>query len=268
MRKVLVAVLCLVFLGACTRKDVEEQTEIPGSGLALAVRSGDSLIAAGIPAAVYDLTDLGVNEPCTPLYFAVDEKISFTDLDAGVHTFFVLGNKTEEYNCLVSLDGDDMKTVQLRWEDYRLPELLGGVVKVNGANEVEMVEMTRLVGGLTVNVLNKDEYARVEVNLKRPYTGLDTIWFSDYALVPQYYNSYYLEAGVLAYCFPESTPVKGEIFAYDEFGNTYYFDFESSKCIEQNQKLTLNITLERASSIARSAKVRNTVTCVEEVSEL
>ena len=98
MRKVLVAILCLVFLGACTRKDVEEQTEIPGSGLALAVRSGDSLIAAGIPAAVYDLTNLGVNESCTPLYFAVDEKISFTDLDAGVHTFFVLGNKTEEYN--------------------------------------------------------------------------------------------------------------------------------------------------------------------------
>ena len=94
MRKVLVAILCLVFLGACTRKDVEEQTEIPGSGLTLAVRSGDSLIAAGIPAAVYDLTNLGVNEPCTPLYFAVDEKISFTDLDAGVHTFFVLGNKT------------------------------------------------------------------------------------------------------------------------------------------------------------------------------
>lgn len=268
MRKVLVAISCLFFLGACSQKDEGVQSADPENRLELAVRSGEGTAPVDMPASVYNLTAMGSEGWCEPKYFAPGEKISFKELTPGEYTFFVLGNKTEEHNCFVSLDRDDMKTVLLRWEHYVLPELFGGVVKVNGANESETVEMTRLVGGVIVNVTNKDEYSRVVVNLIRPYTGRDTIWVNDYAIVPQYYNSYDMEEGSLTYCFPESTLLSGEIIAYDEFNHEYFFEFQSSKCIERNKKLELNVTLERASSLARSGNTKNTVTCAEKVSDL
>jgi lipoprotein len=268
MRKILVAISCLFFLGACSQKDEGVQSASPENRLELAVRSGESTALVDMPASVYDLSAMGSEGGYEPKYFARGEKISFKELTPGEYTFFVLGNRTEEHGCWVSLDRDDMKTILLRWEHYVLPELFGGIVKVNGANESETVDMIRLVGGVTVNVASKNEYSHMVINLIRPYTGRDTIWVNDYAIVPQYYNSYDIEEGTLIYCFPESTPVRGEIVAYDESGHEYYFEFASTKCIERNKKLELNITLERTSPLARSGNVKNTVTCFEKVSDL
>lgn len=265
MRKVLVAVLCLFFLGACTQKNEVEQTEIPENSLELAVRSGEGVVSVNIPASVFDLTDAVSGERCEPVYFAQDEKISFQELVSGKYTFFVLGNNTEEQHCSLCLRDKDKKILELYWEDYMLPELLGGVVQIDGSKASETVEMTRLVGGVEVKVLNKDEFTALHINLS--YMEQDSIRLNDYILVPQG-NYYAQEEGVLCYRFPTTSPIKGEIIAYDEHKNEYYFDFVSAKCVERNKKLELNITLERASSIARSGNVKNTVTCVEKVSEL
>ena len=265
MKKVLVAVLCLFFFGACTQKNEVEQTEIPQNSLELAVRSGEGVVPVNIPASVFDLTDVMSEQRCEPEYFAQDEKISFSELISGRYTFFVLGNNTEEQHCSLFLRDKDKKILELYWEDYMIPELLGGVIHVDGSNVSETVEMTRLVGGVEVKVLNKDEFTALHISMF--YMGQDSIRLNDYILVPQR-NHYALEEGALVYHFPSTTPIKGEIIAYDEYKNEYYFDFESTKCVERNKKLELNITLERASALARSGSVRNTVTCVEKVSEL
>lgn len=265
MRKILVAVFCLFLLGACSQKNEEEQTDIFESGLELAVRSGESVIPVNIPASVYDLSDMGSDESGTPSYFAQGEKISFKELISGKYTFFVLGNHTEGQYCSVYLRDRDKKVLDLYWENYIVPELFGGIVEVDGSNESETVEMTRLVGGIEVNVTNKSEFTALQINFH--YMERDTIHLNDYAVVPQW-GSGSLDEGELVYRFPTRTPVKGEIIAYDDFKNEYYFDFESTKCIERNKKLTLNITLERVSPGARSWTGGNTVTCVENVSEL
>lgn len=265
MRKVLVAVLCLFFWGACTQKNEVEQTEIPESGLELAVRSGEGVVSVSVPASVFDLTSVVPGVDCEPMYFAQDEKISFKDLISGKYTFFVLGNTIEEPYYSLLLRDKDKKILELSWHYHVIPELLGGVILVDGANASETVEMTRLVGGVKLNILNKDEFTALNINLE--YMDQDAIQLNDYTLVPLN-NFYEMEEGQLLYRFPTRTPVKGEIIAYDEDKNEYYFYFESTKCIERNKKLELNITLERASSIARSGNVKNTVTCVEKVSEL
>lgn len=265
MRKILVAVFCLFLLGACSQKNEEEQTDIFESGLELAVRSGEGVTPVNIPASVYDLSGMESDEQGTPSYFAQGEKISFKELISGKYTFFVLGNHTEEQSCSVYLRDKDKKILDLYWEYYTIPELFGSVIEIDGSNASETVEMTRLVGGIEINVTNKSDFSSLQFYFH--YVQQDTIRLNDYAIVPQW-GFGGLDEGELVYCFPTKTPVKGEIMAYDDFKNEYFFDFESTKCIERNKKLTLNITLERVSSGARSWKGGNTVTCVENVSEL
>ena len=268
MRKVLVAILCLFFLGACSRGYEEEQAKVPENELGLAVRSGDVVTSVSMPAWVYKLTGLAPGVAFEQKYFAAEEKISFQDLLPGEYTFFILGNERKDSDVTFSVVDKELKIIRLEWwRSDTIPELFGGIAKVNGSNESETVEMTRLVGGVTVNVTNKDEYSRVFVDLVMPYTERDTIWVNDYAILPRF-SSYDIEEGALAYRFPGSIPVRGEIRAYDESEQEYLFEFQSTKCIERNKKLELNVTLERASSLARSGKAKNTVTCAEKVSDL
>ena len=269
MRKVLVAILCLVFLGACTRKDVEGQTEIPGSGLTLAVRSGDSLIAAGIPAAVYMLTGLTQNQVCEPQYFTADEKISYEELLPGEYTFFVLGNVVEEDGVYLSLSGRELKHVNLEcWRYNRLPDLSCNVVKVNGSKENVTVEMVRLVGGVKVDIVNQSDFRSVELGLAYSGVNLDSIALGEYAVFPRMNGIWDVTIGEEFYLFPSSEVLRGQVIAYDENDQIYYFDFTTKNGVQRNKRLELSLTLNKESSVARSVNLVSTVDCVEKVSEL
>ena len=266
MRKVLVAVFCLFLFGACSQKSEMEQTEIPERGLELAVRSGEGVIPEeGMSASVYDLTYLKSDEVCEPVYFAAGEPIAFKDLDAGEHTFFVLGNDREEQSNYVVLRDKDKKVFFLQSDYYTLPELFGGVARVDGANASETVVMNRLVGGLVVNVVNEDEFYAMDIFFDRP--ELDEIQVNDYTIIPQW-DSYNLGRGYECYSFPTKNVVSGTVIVWDEYKNESYFDFKSEKCIERNKKLELNITLVPGSSIARSGDAGNKAVCEEKVSDL
>lgn len=267
MRKVLVAILCLVFLGACTRKDVEEQTEIPGNRLELGVRSGDVVTPVSMSAWVYQLTELEPEVAFKQTYFAASETISFQDMLPGKYTFFILGNEKEDTR-VGFLANNELKAMRLEWWDSdTIPELFGGIVTADGSEEMMKVEMTRLVGGVNVNVTNYSDFQGFRLTVS--YGGeSEVIQLGDYALETHVYNLWGVSVGKEFYLFPTKEPLRGEIVAYDENGQEYYFDFESKNTVQRNKRLELNLTLNKASSIGRSANVINTVTCVEKVTEL
>ena len=269
MRKVLVAILCLFLLGACSRGNEEGQPEVSGSRLALGVRSVDSMIITGMPAAVCELTGGPVGGSFEMNYFEAGEEIVYQDLQPGEHTFLVLGNVMEEDECELFINSYAPKDIQFRWRNGgRLPELFGGLIKVDGASEKMTVEMLRLVGELKVNVVNPSEFVRMDVRLDMQcYYEVEPILLGDYSLMPEMYSSD-LEVGESFYLFPTKKAVFGEIIVWDENWNEYRFGFEAKNCIQRNKKLELNLTLNKATAQARSLEAVNTVICEETVSDL
>lgn len=268
MKKILVAILCLFFLGACSRGNGEEQTEVSGNHLELGVRSGDVVTPVSMAASVYELNGLSSNLVCVPKYFTAGEKISFQDLLPGEYTYFVLGNVADAEMATLYLYGRDLKEITLRWNADTLPELFGGVVKASGSKEVKTVVMKRLVGGVKVHITNESEFRDIDFYLRYGLGNLDTISMGDYTMHLDAMGIGRLDIDKAVYLFPTAEPLRGEIVAWDENGQEYYFDFESKNSVQRNKRLELNLTLNKASSVARSANVVNTVTCVEKVTEL
>lgn len=267
MRKILVAISCLFLLGACSRGNEEEQTEVSGNHLELGVRSGEVITPVSMAASVYELNGLSSNLVCVPKYFTAGEKISFQDLLPGEYTYFVLGNVPDAELATLYLYGRDLKEITLRWSIDTLPELFGGIVKTSGSKEVETVVMKRLVGGMKVHITNESEFRNVDFYLRYDIGNLDTISMGDYTMHLDVMIGH-LDIDKEVYLFPTKEPLRGEIIAWDESGQEYYFDFVSKNSVQRNKRLELNLTLNKASSIARSANVVNTVTCVEKITEL
>lgn len=266
MKKVLVAVLCLFIFGACSRKNEEDQAGIPENSLELAIRSGGAVVPVEMPAAVYNFTGTVSNLVIEPQCFTKEEKISFKDLLPDEYTFLVLGNMPNMGMASLYLYGQGLKDISLRWYADSVPELFGGIVKVNGSRELETVEMKRLVGGLNVHVSNSSDFQEIRFSLN--YWDLDTISLDGYTLnvSANYWN--YLSFDKDIYLFPTREPLRGTVTACDENGQEYYFDFVTENVLQRNKRLELNLTLNKASSLVRSASVGNTVTCVEKISEL
>lgn len=268
MKKILVAILCLFFLGACSRGNEEEQAKVPGNELGLAVRSGDVVTLVSMPASVYKLTGLTEGLVCEPECFTAEEKITYQDLLPGEYTFFVLGNGRKDDEISLYTSGRKLKTICLNWWKYdTIPELFGGIVKANGSEEMMTVEMTRLVGSVKVNVLNHSEFQDLRLGLAYSGYNSEQILLGDYILEPRMQGGGELLVGKEFYLFPTKELLRGEIIARDENGQEYYFDFVSKYGVQRNKRLELNLTLNKATGIGRSANVVNTVTCVEEVSE-
>lgn len=263
MRKILVAILCLVFLGACTQKSKLEQ-EYAENSLELTVRSGESVVSGDIPVFVYDLT--GSNSYYEPVSFAPGEKITFTDLVTGEYTYFVLGGEIANGVCFLRSSGENANLLGLEWRDGEVPELLGGIVRVDGSNDVETVEMNRMVGGLEINVINKSEQRNLYVSLS--FVEQDSIALNGYTIISRQSYLSEFEEGKMIYAFPTNSPIRGTISAHDDWWNTYSFDFESTKCIERNKKLELRVTLDSVAFLGRSSGVKKAVVCEENVSDL
>ena len=263
MRKILVAILCLIFLGACTQKSELEQENAENS-LELSVRSGESVVSGDIPVFVYDLTKS--NSYYEPVSFAPGEKITFTDLVAGEYTYFVLGGEVADGVCSLYSSEENANLLSLEWHDGEVPELLGGIVKVEGSNDVETVEMSRMVGGLEINVVNKGELRYLSVSLSS--VEQDSIALNGYTIIPRQFYLSDFEEGKMIYHFPTKSPVKGTIHASDDWWNTYFFDFESTKCIERNKKLELRVTLDSVAFLGRSSGVKKAIVSEENISDL
>lgn len=228
------------------------------------MRSGESVVSEDIPVFVYDLTEW--NSYYDPVSFAPGEKITFTDLAAGEHTYFVLGGEIADGVCSLHSSGENVNLLNLEWHDGEVPELLGGVVKVDGSNGIETVEMNRMVGGLEINVVNKGELRYLYVSLSS--VEQDSIALNDYTIIPRQFYQSDFEEGKMIYNFPTKSPVRGTISASDDLWNTYIFEFESTKCIERNKKLELRVTLDSVAFLGRSSGVKKAVVCEENVSDL
>ena len=269
MKKILGAILCLIFLGACTQKDGRDQTGNSENYLELSVRSGSAgMTLVTMPVNVYNFNGLSSNQVCEPDYFTAEEKISYQDLLPGKYTFFVLGNVPVKEMASLYLTGREMKDVNLRWMWDSIPELFGGIAYVDGSEETKTIEMKRLIGKVNVHVTNSSEFQTVELALQCD-TYSDTIQIEDYVLrIRTDYGFGNLMVDKDISFFPTEGPLRGTIIASDESG-IYYFDFVAKNRIQRNKRLELNLTLNKASSLGRSANVVNgAVTCVEKVTEL
>ena len=75
MKKILVAILCLIFLGACTQKDGRDQTGNSENYLELSVRSGSAgMTLVTMPVNVYNFNGLSSNQVCEPDYLRLKKK--------------------------------------------------------------------------------------------------------------------------------------------------------------------------------------------------
>lgn len=267
MKKLSIAFLCLLLFSACSHEKNEEQAGGTGRDLQLSVMNDTSTTQLPDSLLVYDWPE------GTSLYtfykFGPEGPIVLRDLEPIKHTILALANTNEmmvRYIDLWRMPNPEGSVVRIDWAwEMPLPDLIGGILYTNGSSTSGNMKMTRLVGGISVNILNLDQFPNaqsIEVVLlnssRTSYIGETSIEFSNL-------NMLLTTDGKLNYFPPTNGPASGEIIVYDESYIPSVYRFVAQHAVEVNKKLELNLTLDKTPG---SRAGNSAVICSEKVSNL
>ena len=271
MKRLLIVLVCVALFGACTRDDAGEQAGSGREMLLTFANDSSGAVATGRSVAVCDmLTDVAYrNVQWEPMFFEAGEPVVLRDVMAEERVILAVGGVGDGEVEYASFDmwRDSVICLQFPASPYMGGDgaLFAGLMRTDGSEETGALEMSRIVGGVEVNVSGNMNWG---MDSEWMYTGIATVklevqgwkevWLGDYAVVPyDYWGEIAVSAGGMYYMFPMAGKVRGtieaEFFNMTTFGyEMRTFRFESALEMEANKVVHLDVTLPERGEASRA----------------